>query len=114
MKTLNFDKIYGNWATLLLATDNGSSINYSKLSDEIDILIASRPNGIYSNGTAGEFYSQTEDEFDRVNMILAEKCEKAGVSFQIGVSHTSAQTSLERLRRIRPVSYTHLTLPTNR
>src|SRR5665647_2817008 len=34
-------------------------------------------------------------------MILAEKCEKAGVSFQIGVSHTSAQTSLERLRRIR-------------
>jgi len=101
MKSLKFDKIYGNWATLLLATDIGGAINFSKLSDEIDVLIASQPNGIYSNGTAGEFYSQTEDEFDRVNMMLAEKCEKAGVAFQIGVSHTSAQTSLERLRRIR-------------
>lgn len=101
MESLKSDKIYGNWATLLLATDNGGAINYSKLSDEIDVLVASRPNGIYSNGTAGEFYSQTEDEFDRINMILAEKCEKTGISFQIGVSHTSAQTSLERLRRIR-------------
>lgn len=101
MESLKFDKIYGNWATLLLATENGGAINYSKLSDEIDVLTASSPNGIYSNGTAGEFYSQTEDEFDQINMMLAEKCEKAGISFQIGVSHTSAQTSLDRLRRIR-------------
>jgi len=101
MKSLKSDQIYGNWATLLLATDYNGAINYSKLSDEIDVLIASRPNGIYSNGTAGEFYSQTEDEFDRVSMMLAEKCEKARIAFQIGVNHTSAQTSLERLRRIR-------------
>lgn len=93
-------KIFGNWATLLITTDKNGQIDYYKLSDEIDILIASNPNGIYSNGTAGEFYAQTEDEFDRINFMLSEKCTTAGVSYQIGVSHMSPQISLERLKRI--------------
>ena len=101
MKPLKFDEIFGNWATLLLATAKDGTVSFSKLSDEIDVLIASRPNGIYSNGTAGEFYSQTEDEFDRISELLAQKCEKAAVPFQLGVSHMSPQTSLERLKRIR-------------
>ncbi len=101
MKTLQFNEIFGNWATLLLATDDQGAIDFSRLADEIDVLIASCPNGIYSNGTAGEFYSQTEDEFDRISRILSEKCEKSGTPYQIGVSHMSPQISLERLKRIR-------------
>lgn len=101
MKSLASNEIYGNWATLLLATDNEGTIDYCKLADEIDVLIEANPNGIYSNGTAGEFYAQSESEFDRVSLALSEKCEKAGVPYQIGVSHTSPQVSLERLKRIR-------------
>lgn len=101
MKPLNYNGIFGNWATLLLATDKQGAIDRDKQSDEIDILIASRPNGIYSNGTAGEFYAQTEEEFDLISRLLAEKCEKAGIAFQIGVSHMSPQISLERLLRVR-------------
>jgi dihydrodipicolinate synthase/N-acetylneuraminate lyase len=101
MKPLKFNEIYGNWATLLLATDKEGVLDRKKQADEIDILIASQPNGIYSNGTAGEFYAQTEEEFDLISNLLTEKCEKAGVSFQIGVSHMSPQISLERLLRIR-------------
>ncbi|HNX79435.1 MAG TPA: dihydrodipicolinate synthase family protein [Prolixibacteraceae bacterium] len=101
MKPLNYNGIFGNWATLLLATDKHGAIDRDKQSDEIDILIASRPNGIYSNGTAGEFYAQTEEEFDLISRLLAEKCEKAGIAFQIGVSHMSPQISLERLLRVR-------------
>jgi len=101
MQSLNDKEIFGNWATLLLATDNDGNIAYSQLADEIDVLIASHPNGIYSNGTAGEFYSQTEDEFDRISQLLSEKCEKAGIAYQIGVSHMSPQLSLERLKRVR-------------
>jgi dihydrodipicolinate synthase/N-acetylneuraminate lyase len=67
--------------------------------DELRVLTASRPNGIYSNGTSGEFYTQTEDEFDRVNTLLAERCEAANVPFQIGASHMSPQLSLERIKR---------------
>ena len=57
-------------------------------------------NGIYSNGTACEFYTQTEEEFDNVSTLLAEKCNAAGMSFQIGCSHMSSQLSLERLKRV--------------
>ena len=101
MKPFNNKEIFGNWATLLLATGKDGSIDYKKLSNEIDILIASNPNGMYSNGTAGEFYAQTEDEFDQVSLLLSEKCEKAGIPFQIGVSHMSPQISLERINRAR-------------
>jgi len=101
MKPLLSGEIYGNWATLLLATNKNGDIDYSKLNDEIDILILSNPNGIYSNGTAGEFYSQTEEEFLKVSELLATKCEKAGVPFQIGVSHMSPQISLQRLKMIK-------------
>ena len=101
MKPSKHKDIIGNWATLLLATDKNGNIDYNRLSDEIDILIASRPNGIYSNGTAGEFYTLSEEEFDRTSILLAEKCNGSQTPFQIGVSHTSAQISLERLKRIK-------------
>jgi len=101
MEPLKYQNIYGSWATLILSTEENGDLNYSKLSDEIDILIASGSDGIYSNGTAGEFYSQSEDEFDRISELLAVKCNKAGVPFQIGVSHMSPQISLSRLSRIK-------------
>ena len=101
MKTLTPDNLYGNWATLLLATDTDGRIDWCKLEDEIDTLIASRPNGIYSNGTACEFYSQSLEEFVRISELLADKCERVGIPFQIGVSHPSAQESLERLKQVR-------------
>lgn len=103
MKPLNSNEIYGNWATLLLPIDPDDKINYSKLEEEIDILIGMKVNGIYSNGTAGEFYNQTEDEFDQVSSILAGKCNAAGMPFQIGCSHMSPKISLERLKRIIPL-----------
>ncbi len=104
MKPLTSDILRGNWATLLLATDEQGRIDFARQSDEIDVLIASKPNGIYSNGTAGEFYSQSRDEFARLNRLLAEKCEAAGVAFQIGVSHPCAQESLARLQLIRDLA----------
>jgi len=101
MKPLKNDEIFGNWTTLLLATNSQGNIDYSRMNDEIDVLISSKPNGIYSNGTAGEFYAQTEEEFMRINELLAVKCEKAGVAFQIGVCHMSPQISLQRLKMIK-------------
>jgi len=101
MKPLTNDEIFGSWATLLLATDKKGNIEYSRLSDEIDVLIASQPNGIYSNGTAGEFYAQSEEEFLKISELLAVKCENSNIPFQIGVNHMSPQISLERLKKIK-------------
>jgi 4-hydroxy-tetrahydrodipicolinate synthase len=100
MEQLKSNAIYGNWATILLPVEKDDSINFLKLADEIDTLIAAGVNGIYNNGTAGEFYNQTEEEFDRISELLADKCNKASMPFQIGCCHMSPKISLERVKRI--------------
>ncbi|QKJ32630.1 dihydrodipicolinate synthase family protein [Mucilaginibacter mali] len=100
MEALTAGQLLGNWATVLLPINDDDSINYEKLSDEIDLLIAAGVNGIYTNGTAGEFYNQTEEEFDRISQMVAEKCNRAGMPFQLGCSHMSPKISLERLKRV--------------
>ncbi len=104
MKPLAADQIRGNWATLLSAWNADDSLDLDRVSAEIDALIASRVDGIYSNGTAGEFHTQTEAEFDQISECLANKCHAVGMPFQIGVNHMSAQISRERLRRIVPLA----------
>ncbi|QQL50298.1 dihydrodipicolinate synthase family protein [Mucilaginibacter ginkgonis] len=99
MHQLSAATLKGNWATLLLPMNADDSIDYVVLSDEIDLLIAAGVDGIYSNGTAGEFHNQTEDEFDKVNALLADKCHAAGMPFQIGASHPSPVISYERAKR---------------
>ncbi len=101
MRPLKASEIRGTWATLLLPINTDDSIDFSRLSDEIDRIIASAADGVYSNGTAGEFHNQSEEEFDRISRLLAEKCEAARFPFQLGVSHPSPKISLERLRRVR-------------
>lgn len=108
MNPLKPAEIRGNWATLLLPVRNDDSIDYALLGAELDHFITARVSGIYSNGSAGEFHTQTEEEFDRVSQLLAEKCERAGMPFQIGACHMSAQLSRERLRRtkaLRPAAF---------
>lgn len=100
MRPLEAAEIRGCWGTLLLAWDEADRLDLGRVADEIDALVAARVSGIYSCGTAGEFHALGEEEFDRVSALLAERCESAGMPFQLGVSHMSAQVSRERLRRV--------------
>lgn len=100
--------VFGNWATLLLPINADDSIDYGLLAVEIDHFIAARVNGVYANGSAGEFYTQTEAEFDRLSTLLAEKCEPSRLPFQIGACQMSPQLSRERVRRtkaLRPSAF---------
>ena len=91
--------IRGNWASLLLPIEADDSIEFGKLAEEIDILVAARVDGIYSNGTAGEFHNQTEEEFDRIQSLLEERCRKAGMPFVIGACQPDPAIMLDRVRR---------------
>ncbi len=105
--------IRGNWATLLLPLNRNDSIDYSLLAAELDYCSGARVDGIDSNGSAGEFYTQTEAEFDQINTLLAQKCARSGMAFQVGACHTSPQIARERIRRVkalRPVAF-QLILP---
>ena len=100
MNALDADAIRGNWATLLLAWNEDESLDLHRVGEAIDRMISFGVDGIYSCGTAGEFHTLTESEFDAVSALLATRCEQAHVPFQIGVSHMSAQLSRERLKRV--------------
>ena len=91
----------GNWGTLLLPINKDDSIDFRRLAEEIDALMAAKVDGIYSNGTAGEFHMQTEAEFDRINQLLATKCQTGDVLFQIGASHPVPITMIDRIRRTK-------------
>jgi 4-hydroxy-tetrahydrodipicolinate synthase len=99
MTPLTHSQLRGTWATLLLPLNQDDSIDFVRLDEQIQILLGTGIQGIYTNGTAAEFYSQTEEEFDHIHQLLAERCERAGMPFQIGANHMSAQVSLERLKR---------------
>lgn len=101
MTPLTPPKIRGNWATLLLPVNADDSIDYALLAETIDRFAAARVKGVYSNGSAGEFYTHSEEEFDCVSQVLAEKCSRAGLPFQIGASHMSPKLSLARLQRAK-------------
>ena len=97
----NASHLFGVWGTLLLPVDEMGSIAFGALADEIAYLCKSGVHGIYSNGTAGEFHSQTEEEFDRIHLLLADLCAKSGRPFQIGASHTGARQTLARIKRMK-------------
>jgi dihydrodipicolinate synthase/N-acetylneuraminate lyase len=86
MQPLSSDEIRGIWRTVLLPIRSDEGIDYQRLSDEIDQMIGVGLDGLYTNGSAGEFHAQTGEEFDHVSQIATERCEKAGVPFQISVS----------------------------
>ncbi|TCC37786.1 dihydrodipicolinate synthase family protein [Kribbella speibonae] len=95
MRPLTADSLRGVWATLLLPLNADDSIDFNRLEAQVDTLRRTSVDGLYAHGTAGEFQTLTEDEFDRVNELLA----AAGKPFQIGASHPSAQLQLSRVRR---------------
>ncbi|ANM14943.1 MULTISPECIES: dihydrodipicolinate synthase family protein [unclassified Rhizobium] len=91
--------IGGNWASLLLPIAADDSIEFDKLGEEIDILIKAGVDGIYSNGTAGEFHNQTEEEFDRIQEMLAGRCKASSMPFVIGACQPDPLIMLNRVRR---------------
>jgi dihydrodipicolinate synthase/N-acetylneuraminate lyase len=104
MNPLTRHDITGTWATVLLPIDTSDAIDFGRLEHELDCLMRAGVDGVYTNGTAGEFYAQCENEFDRLHQLVSERCEAAGMRYQIGVNHTSPQTALARLTRTRHLS----------
>ncbi|MGO1074128.1 dihydrodipicolinate synthase family protein [Inquilinus sp. CA228] len=91
----------GNWATLLLPIAADESIDFGRLAEEIDLLVAARVDGIYSNGTAGEMHNQTEAEYAAIQALLAERCRAAGMPFVIGACQPDPSLARERVRLAR-------------
>lgn len=104
MKHLSSNNLTGIWCSIQLPILADNRIDFNSLKEEIDILTNTSIQGIYSNGTAAEFYNQTESEFDEINENMADICHKKGFPFQIGASHMSPIISRERIRRTKSLN----------
>jgi dihydrodipicolinate synthase/N-acetylneuraminate lyase len=99
MRPFGAREIRGTYATVLLPITADDRIDFALLADELGVIATSGVDGAYSNGTAGEFYSLSEDEFTRINELVAQTCEATGLPFQLGGSFPTPQLALERIRR---------------
>src|SRR5580693_6552496 len=97
--SLSRETLRGTWGTVLLPIADGDRIDLTAIAAQLDVLTTSGLDGIYTNGTAGEFFAQDEDEFDSVAHLLVDACQAAGLACQIGASHPGAQVSLARIKR---------------
>jgi dihydrodipicolinate synthase/N-acetylneuraminate lyase len=97
----------GVWVSVLLPVGGDDLIDWAQLSRQVEWLADSEADGVYAHGTAGEFHTLTEPEFERVSVMLAEACAARGKPFQIGASHMDAGVSLRRVvfaRDLGPVA----------
>ncbi|WP_219412579.1 dihydrodipicolinate synthase family protein [Pseudonocardia nigra] len=99
MRPLSAGELRGVWATVLLPIRPDESIDSDRLGRALDHVLGAGVAGVYTNGTAGEFHTLDEAEYDALHVLVAERCSAAGVAFQLGASHPSGQLSLQRIRR---------------
>lgn len=107
------DPFPGTWASVLLPIGADGNIDEPRLDAELDVLVASGVHGIYTNGTAGEFYAQSFDEYVWLSWKVAARCAAAGVPYQLGANFPTAQETLRRVMfaaTLRPLAV-QVTLP---
>jgi dihydrodipicolinate synthase/N-acetylneuraminate lyase len=96
---LTAQELRGVWAGVLLPIDADESIDADRLAAELDHLLRSGVHGVYTCGTAGEFHTLSDVEWDGLQQLVADRCRAAGIPFQLGASHPSGQLSLARIAR---------------
>jgi dihydrodipicolinate synthase/N-acetylneuraminate lyase len=89
---------------VLLPVRPDEQVDFELLGAEVDTLIAVGLSGIYTCGTAGEFHTLSEDEYDELSELVATKSQRSGAAFQIGASHMSGQICLSRIGRARSLA----------
>lgn len=113
MRPFTASEIRGTYATLLLPVREDDLIDFDLLSLQMDMLTSSGVDGIYVNGTAGEFFSLTAEEFRRIAQLLAVHCDRSGMPYQIGAACAEPRGTLERVAMARDYapSAIQVTLP---
>lgn len=93
----------GVWAAVLLPLDIQGDIDRDGLAADVETLCRSGVDGLYTNGTAGEFHLIDEAEFDLVTDIVASICTERQMPFQIGLCDPNPRRALDRARRCRGI-----------
>lgn len=94
---LTAGSLRGVWAALLTPWDDDDGVDESRLAAEVRAFAASGIHGVYTGGTAGEFYAQDDGTFRRVTEIVCDEGRRLGIPVQIGCSALSTRTTCQRV-----------------
>lgn len=104
MEPLTSATLKGTWSTLLLSLNETDEIQWDGIAHQLNALAEAEVDGIYFNGTACEFYTQSHEEFLRLARTTAAFCETKKIPFQIGASHAHPAESLRRIEQTRELN----------
>lgn len=95
--SLQPQNIRGTWSGVLLPIGKNNTIDWTRLGEEVDSLLNSGVDGIYTSGTAEECWTLSASEFSQLGKIVSDKANALGMPFQIGASNPSPQIMRERV-----------------
>jgi 4-hydroxy-tetrahydrodipicolinate synthase len=81
---LSADQLKGMWASLLVSWTPGGQLDEETTRENVRRICRAGIHGVYTHGTTGEFYAQSEDEWRRVARATIEESKAFRVPCQIG------------------------------
>src|SRR6185503_15721905 len=97
LMTLNSENLKGMWAGLPVPWDPRDRIDEESLRENVRRICRAGVPGVYTHGTTGEFYAQTEEEWRRVVDATVEESKELKTPVQIGCT---ALWTAEAIRRV--------------
>jgi 4-hydroxy-tetrahydrodipicolinate synthase len=94
---LTTETLTGMWAGLPVPWTTQDEIDEAALRENVRRICRAGAHGVYTHGTTGEFYAQTEEEWKRVVRATVEECRSEGKPCQIGCT---ALWTTEVIRRV--------------
>jgi len=102
MRQLTSNTLKGLWAAVPTPWKPGGGIDAGTLRRNCERLAhVARVDGIYTTDSDGEFYAIELDEFRELTRIFGQAVEAAGVDAAMGVTWSSTQGVIDRLRAAR-------------
>ncbi|MFN3226038.1 MAG: dihydrodipicolinate synthase family protein [Hyphomicrobiales bacterium] len=88
---------HGVWTTVLCPVNASGQVDLSAIDSQVAAYAAAKCDGVYTGGTAAEFHSQSDNEFQAMSECLASSARAHGLPFQISAAHPLAPGSLARI-----------------
>lgn len=108
-------QVRGIWMPLMLPWDSEGRLDERNCDANLDRLIASSLDGLYTLDTSSEFYTMEFDEWRAIARRFVKRCRAANVRFPIGLgcTWTNQEGALRRVREARDlgVDVIHLSPP---
>lgn len=95
---LNRKNLHGVWCALIVPWNASGTVDARRFAREIRAYGNTGVHGVYTGGTTGEFYAQTDATYERITEIACAEAHASGLPIQIGATALSTLTARRRIR----------------